>query len=79
MFIYSFGFENNLLLTAFSSVTRSQRLTQLNGLGFNEIGKLGINMDMVKSLQDGSLNPIPVYETRSFTNVFEEACYCTLP
>jgi len=36
-------------------------------------------MDMVKSLKDGSLNPIPVYETRNFTNVFEEACYCTLP
>jgi len=36
-------------------------------------------MNMVKSHQNGRLNPIPVYETRSFTNVFEEACYFTLP
>ena len=79
MFKYSFGFENYLLVTAFLSVTRSQPLTQLNALGFNEISKRGINMCMVKSLQDGSLNPIPAYETRSFTSVFEEACYCTLP
>ena len=60
-------------------ISRAKGLIQLNSLGFNKVGKLGINMCMVKSLQDGSLNPIPVYETRRFTNVFEEACYFTLP
>jgi hypothetical protein len=60
-------------------VCKQESAFNTNGLGFNEIGKLGTNMCTVQSLQDGSLNPIPVYEIRRFTNVFKEACYCALP